>query len=358
MVIIVMDTLDSTHFLNAIQNNPEFSDSFDDFTYYSDAMAAYPFTMHSLPMILTGQWHENAEPFNEYAENAYKNSPLLQKLETLDYKMGIYANVTNMFTVRSFKDRFENHLVYEPRFTNLTDACKQVVKMAGIKYAPWILKGYCYDLLDSLTGVCIVPGSEYNGYNWYMPNWYHAMANPSVLEVVDERCFRFIHVCGAHTPFHYNKTMTYVEPDVAVYQDPVDACVTFADRYIKLLKENGVYDNTIIIFMGDHGFDPEVTSLLNRFHTALMIKGLNETGDEMTINNTPVSYEYVMQAFMKLLDQVPSGEIFDEYVSDTRRLIWYQHAKEHLMKEYVSDGHASDFDSKKFTGVEFTRDPY
>lgn len=358
LVVVMMDAVDSDCFLQAIEENPEFRDSFDDFTYYSDALAAYPFTMHSVPMILTGQWHENAEPFAEYAESAYASSPLLNRLTDEGYKMGIYSNVKNQFTTNTFAGRFENQVSASPRFTSFWDACKQVGKMAGIKYAPWDLKFLCYDLLDSLAYVRVSDDSEKSAFDWYMPNWYFTSTWENPLTLVEEPCFRFIHTSGAHVPFIYNKECYPISNATSTYQDPVEACVTFADGYIKMLKKQGVYDNTILVFMADHGYDPTEESLLNRFHPMLMVKGIGESGDEMTVNDTPVSYEHVMQAMMNLLDQVPSNEIFDPYVSDSRRLILYNYTEEHLMAEYTTTGHAGDLASKIATGNEYICDPY
>ena len=358
LVVIMLDAVDSDYFLEAIQTYPEFSDSFDDFTYYSDALSAYPFTLHSIPMILTGQWHENDQPYAQYAENAYSTSPLLNRLTEDGYQMGIYSTLNNMFTTRTFEGRFDNQVAMNPEFTNFIDACKQVGKMAGIKYAPWDLKRYCYDILASLDYVKVIPNSMANAFDSYLPNWYITSTWENPLTLVEDPCFRFIHTSGAHIPFIYNKECSPISDATATYQDPVEACVTFADSYIKMLKKHGVYDNTILIFMADHGYDPTEESLLNRFHPLFMVKGLNETGEEMVIDDTPVSYEHVMQAMLNLLDEVPSDEIFDAYVSDSRRLILYNYTEEHNMQEYTTTGHARDLLSKIPTGETYICKPY
>lgn len=358
LVVILLDAVDSDYFLQAIGRYPEFSDSFDDFTYYSDALAAYPFTLHSIPMILTGQWHENDQPYAQYAENAYSTSPLLNRLTEDGYQMGIYSSLENMFTTKTFKGRFDNQLAATPEFTSFIDSCKQVGKMAGIKYAPWDLKRYCYDILASLDYVKVIPNSMANAFDSYLPNWYITSTWENPLTLVEEPCFRFIHTSGAHIPFIYNKECSPISDATSTYQDPVEACVTFADSYIKMLKKQGVYDNTILIFMADHGYDPTGENLLNRFHPLFMVKGLGETGEEMVIDDTPVSHEHVMQAMLNLLDGVPSGDIFDPYISDSRRLILYNYTEEHMMQEYTTTGHASDLNSKKATGNEYICQPY
>lgn len=41
------------------------------------------------------------------------------------------------------------------------------------------------------------------------------------------------------------------------YEGNVSACVTVIDRYLNKLKDAGVYDNSVIIIMSDHGYNAD-----------------------------------------------------------------------------------------------------
>lgn len=40
-------------------------------------MSGYAYTEHSLPLILSGEWFENKEPFIDYRNRIFKSSPFL-----------------------------------------------------------------------------------------------------------------------------------------------------------------------------------------------------------------------------------------------------------------------------------------
>ena len=66
MVIFLMDAVDSKAFRQLMDgDDPEYAETLSDFTYYPNTVGAYSFTEHSIPYILTGQWFENQEPFED-----------------------------------------------------------------------------------------------------------------------------------------------------------------------------------------------------------------------------------------------------------------------------------------------------
>lgn len=93
--------------------------------------------------------------------------------------------------------------------------------------------------------------------------FYNAVKN-SEMTKTDDKTFKFIHIWGAHVPFVFDKDMNRIED--GTYAQNVEACMTMTDAYLKKLKENGVYDNSVIIVMADHGYgflmDQETDSIL------------------------------------------------------------------------------------------------
>lgn len=61
-----------------LEENPDYREIFEDFTYYPNTVGAYPFTMMAIPHILSGEWFENQESFWDYNVNAFKNAPLFE----------------------------------------------------------------------------------------------------------------------------------------------------------------------------------------------------------------------------------------------------------------------------------------
>lgn len=90
-IILVLDAVDAMRLQTLIDSDEEYSEIFKDFTFYNNMVGAYPFTKHSIPYILTGQWFENETEFRDYEVEAYRSSPLLAMLEDKNYTMSVYT---------------------------------------------------------------------------------------------------------------------------------------------------------------------------------------------------------------------------------------------------------------------------
>jgi hypothetical protein len=89
-IILLFDAVDASMFSSLLEENPEYKTVFQDFTYYDNAVCAYPYTMVSIPFIWLGEWYENESPFDQYLSKATNDSPLFHMLEKQGFKMGIY----------------------------------------------------------------------------------------------------------------------------------------------------------------------------------------------------------------------------------------------------------------------------
>ena len=88
-VILLLDAVDGQVVSDMLETNPEYQDIFTDFTFYNNVVAAYPYTKHSIPFVLTGQWFENETEFVDYEMAAYAASPFLASMEEQGYLMGV-----------------------------------------------------------------------------------------------------------------------------------------------------------------------------------------------------------------------------------------------------------------------------
>ena len=133
--------------------------------------------------------------------------------------------------------------------------------------------------------------------------------------------------------------------------------MTIMNAYLESMKDAGLYDNTVVILMADHGYgyqEKETIPLLNRCNPFLMIKGIGEH-HEFTIDEAPISYEDLQEAYSRLLDGKTGNEVFDWRAGDkrTRRYLKYQYTKEEHIEEYFTDGYASDVYAMVPSGKEF-----
>ena len=79
------------------------------------------------------------------------------------------------------------------------------------------------------------------------------------------------------------------------------------DKWINSLKEQGIYDNHVIIILADHGTQLYPGESFRSANSLLMIKGYNEHHD-LAVSDKKVSYDELESIYEKLLDGYKSEE--------------------------------------------------
>ena len=346
LVIVLMDAVDGETFQEIMEYHPENETVFEDFTYFSNVTSGYPYTSRSIPFILSGDWYENDEPYEAYCRKAFEESPLFQELNRRGYRMGMYDPEFSFVT--SLDGKFENissksSLVYPFRFVQMQ------LRMAGYRYFPFDMKKMCYMTPDEIYLASVKSNGK---------DQYYSMDNMEFLERLQEKevvysdtsCFRYIYIRGAHEPFIYQAQSEYINDNS--YESSVELCVTIADTYLQKLKDAGVYDNTAIIILADHGYAEDNASF-GRQNPFLLIKGVGEK-HAFAVSDIPVSHADLQAVYSNLLDGQESGKAFPETdYAQGRRFLFFEYEDEEHMTEYRITGHASDETKITATGKEY-----
>lgn len=348
LVIFVVDALDSATFSEMIKENGEFADTLTDFTYYPNTVGAYAFTRHSIPYILTGQWYENQEDFFTFTTRAMDTSPLLTTLEQENYRMGIYEEELIYRNDNVYK--IENAVPAEYQVTTTKDFLKEQIKLVWFKYAPFPVKKLVKVDMQRCQGTVQLK----NRTELFSPNnqEFYAAVQDARVEKTKDKCFRFIHIEGAHVPFRYDAEVNLIDEEQGSYEQNVACSMTIVKAYLQLLKDAGVYDNSAIIIMADHGYgNNKDVPIIGRGNPFLAVKGIGEQ-HPFAGTDAPISYEDLQEAYGRLLEGKTGDEIFDAREGDqrNRRFLYYFYQKEHKMEEYQQTGHAFDITTMVPTG--------
>lgn len=365
LVILMLDAMDSKTFREMMESDhPEWKETFNDFTYFPNTLGVYPYTEYAVPFILTGEWYENNGDFRKFVTDSMDNSPLFASLESRGYDMALYENelIDDSEGHRRFSNVIEEYpYVFRSRLRYL----KRMTEHVLFKYLPYSLKKYIhidaggFDDLKTTNG----PGPTPVPF-WDSDRQFYGDVKSQGISLCEKpKTFRFIHLDGAHTPFVYDKDVNRIDEKDGSYPQMEECCVTIIDAYLKALKESGLYDNTAVIIMADHGYgyrNGEVLDFhnldyyLNRGNPFLMVKGFNEE-HELSINEAPISYTDLINGYEHLLNGSHSSEVFEWKEGDTRerRYIAYYYLQEHHMEEYTLNGYATDTDKMVPTGKVF-----
>lgn len=313
-------------------------------------VAAYPYTRHSIPYILSGKWYENETAFREYEMEAYASSPFLAKLEETGYRMGIYE--AELLLNDGGMGRFENVLPNGRGVEDKWAFARWQILMTGFKYAPYDLKRFSFVNPNAFNLLKITPEKE----TLFTPSntaFYDGVLHEKI-SYTDQKCFRFIHVDGGHVPFKYNENVEEIPEESGTYEDNLKACLTMTRAYLDKLKEGGVYDNAVIIVMSDHGYN--WLDAHGRQNPIFFVKGIHER-HEFVLSDAPVSFVDLQEAYQKLLDGAEGAQISDWSSGDRRerRFLFHEYLKEDHMVEYMQPGQAHDTEAMYETGNVYRR---
>ena len=341
-IVIMLDTMNGYDFDKALKEtgNPNM---FDDFTYYSDAMSLYPFTKYSVPHMLIGEKFLNQYSYQEYINKGLDNSKLLDRLEKENYTLNLYMQ----------------HLVYTGNYSkidNITPGSrlrkikfvKEQAKITMYKFLPYVLKRFSHIESFSMDN-CNETPAGLERFFWGTQNNYERLKDVN-LNLIDQNYFGFYHFEGGHVPFDLDKDFNYYEKEDATELGKETAALKLTGRYLEKLKASNAYDNSIIIILSDHGYNEE-GDLIKRGLPLLLIKGYDEH-HKMINSKDKVSFDYLMDAYMDLLDNKKSTEIFKN-LPEERYYYTYNYNDESVITEYKQTGANNSFDTIKPTGKKY-----
>ena len=339
-LILLLDAVDSARFVKATKNNPLYKETFKDFTYYPDTVGAYNLTRDSIPFIFSGKWDYNETDFVTYSTDAFNSSPFFAELESNQYMMNFYENEYDWHDRKAFA--FSNITSHDKNL-NKTAFVKNIIRYDLFKYAPWFLKSHVgYERIDFLATQAT---DERPNFDWGdLVNYQNITENSP--ETTDQKLFQFLHLEGAHVPYNLDSDLKSTKD--GTYEEKCIATLKIINAYIERLRDNNLYDNSVIIVMADHG----VNYVANP-NPILYIKGIKENHSLQT-SDKAVWYPDLLKAFSELLAGKSSSELFSEITEHRDRYIIqipYQH-EEHMI-EWVQTGNAWDPTTLKQTGKEY-----
>lgn len=347
-IILLLDAADGGAFSDIVVGNEEYEKVFEDFTFYDNTVSAYPHTKYNIPFLLSGMWFENKTSSEEYFEDVLTSSPFFHELEQRNYAIGMYETDINID--ENTRDRFENVGLYAKRVSSYTDFARWQIMLVGMKYAPFDLKRFSFVNPTAFEKLRVLEGENAAFHDDNME--FYKMVTGQDVTYREDKSFKFIHLWGAHPPYEYDKNLNFLSDGGTVTQS-IEACITLTDTYLKKLKDSSVYDNSVIIVLADHGEGGyyEVNNLNQ--HPILLIKGVNER-HEFQIDDSPVSFEDMQQAYIDLLEGVKGTDVFNSLPQvRNRRFLYYDIKNDKYIVEYEQSGKTGNMDTMILTGREF-----
>lgn len=346
-IIFLVDAVDQEKFKQELDIS-KYKDNFKDFTFYPDTLSYYLFTRESVPLILTGVPNLNEDDYYTYYNKAFDASPLMDNLKNNDYDINIY-DYELIWTTK--KGRVVQNTEEVSNQVKIVHFAKCNMKYVAYKYLPYFFKKYAH--IERMNFNYAKRTDYDDSFSWDNIDNYNMIINADVTKN-HKKNFKFIHTSGSHVPYNTSGELNRISEKKATYKDEVNASIKLTSSYIDLLKNNNIYDNSVIVIMADHGYNGR--KRIGRQNPVLLIKGINEVNKEMKISDKKVSHIDLMDTYKDLLDGKKSMDLFKNIPENRKRkFIYYEYTKENHMTEYETEGHAWENNKMTKTGKEYNR---
>jgi hypothetical protein len=303
VIVLVLDTFQSDIFQDIIRDDAELAARFDGFTYFRNALAGSDGTLVSVPNMLTATNYDNSVPYLEYVKSAFLENSLPKTLHEYSFRIDAYpifpysihtdfsASAPPALRLRDWDAFFEDQAF--------------IADLALFRVSPHFAKRLIYNrqqwrisaAVKRLTGrgdrAQARAGSGQSGLSYarefensrelVRTNWDASFIQkmiPASGTMQDADTFKFYHLNGIHLQLVMNEDLLAdrILPTRAGMLRQGKGVLKIAAIFLDRLRQLGVYDNSLIFVVADHGAGiPDalvnVSPLAAQFNTGAPYKG-------------------------------------------------------------------------------------
>ena len=354
VVVFLLDNFSSELYAEIINEDASYQEKFDGFTYFPDTSGAGCTTKGSLPFILTGMWNENSMKYNDYLNKGYDNE-LYKSLNELDYDTRLF--VEKKYVGSESIDYFDN--MYRAKASvSVGKTTGLMYKFTAFTHMPHFLKPLFWFYTGEFTETVQAPDSDLKLTP--DPTFYKSLDNNGISVNADYAgAYRFYYLSGAHSPFNMNEEAEAVPSGSVDMKQRAKGALKIVSTYLEQLRQNDLYDNTMVIVLADHGnWEADVV-----FNPMLFVKPFASETKGITVSNAPISYVDLMPTQLEAITGKDAGTTVFEVEEDQereRRFLFYawdgSWDSDYLpdLHEYMIYGNIRNIASRIPTGNVFT----
>jgi len=268
--VFLFDTLESGLFKQVVQENPDIKERLEGFIYFSETTGVAPTTYLSMPAIHSGAAYTPGTSLGDYYNRAVSKESFVAKLASKGYDSFVVNAVgpcpkgATCFPSKELIEGFWGSVA--------KDACF-LIDLSLYRAVPSFFKQAVYN-----KGEWLIVPLFFQRKRAEENNEALTQVGKKFLAGRNTPCLRFFHLFNTHPPIQLDSQCRRITNAKWNWENAKNQATCamrhFADT-LDHLKQNGVYDNALIVALADHGalFAPgDKPSLLGAAHPMLMIK--------------------------------------------------------------------------------------
>lgn len=303
VVVFLTDRLDSYWFDDVVERYPDVSEKLDGFTFYQNNVSHNTNTFPSVPQMLTHYYYKGTD-WPSYTSEAWDGETVPKVLTENGYDVNLLVdNLTTYSTINQLSGQCSNIKSCEDNsvsfnYLGVGGIVPTMSQISFSKLAPYALKG----LITSGLGSSL--SKDFVTYDTDMPDrmpvavdvdsdlgYYDYIREHRLNADNENKTFTFVHLNCSHGSD---------EDTAALYDPKADVDIVSTTRggfqivfeYMDQMKKLGIYDNSTIIILGDHGRAPDeiegkqhLDHLTSPIVTALLVKPANAESAPLKIDS-------------------------------------------------------------------------
>ena len=316
VIMICLDGVTTESVFETFKNYPELKKRYRGFTLFANNVGMNTSTMFCVPGFFTGKLLTPEILATKYTTSMYSRDSALKNYIDRHFAIFLRSGLERMSYIYP-DDGNDNK-----RKVNLLTPVEGTIlqwmfhELYFFKITPFFLKGklmqfYFYSVWPNRQKNLIADDNVTTPHKIDENYFYKKLEEAPLLSSEYPGAFHYHHFLGGHQPYKYDKDGNRVDrskiPWRTDWQGYYERVVFEMKRVANLmdtLKKRGLYDDSVIIILADHGLEPTLKKdkIPSRFLPLLMVKCRNSKSD-FSICNLPTSHS-------KIADFLKSDDIF------------------------------------------------
>ena len=297
VLLIVLDRLDYSYIQSISETDPDFFNTLDGFTCYTNTTAEFGRTIPGLNHLLTGcEGGAYLSSINEYLDASWtsvSDKSIIEELDEQGYSVQLYGDINDLMSqnnqlINKISNIGENALNINHFYLS-----KAMLRLSASRFAP-VIMNTCPDT-DFIKSITLDNDKYYLNDSLF----YEEMKNGCITTGACEGVFKFIHLQGSHAPYKLNEdgTVSLLATN-ALTQTKGVFSILF--ELFRRMKELGIYERSEIIITSDHGDGKDDTKKLQgAVCIGLFHKPSGKAGTALEYNNAPLSQKNIPPTILK-----------------------------------------------------------
>ncbi len=214
IIVFVVDTWDASLFSRWLDENPDYIQKLQGFTYFDNAISEGAPTSLGLTTLLSGTPYELDKHYYDYWEDAYLETTLYDDL--VDHDFDIRMLTHSGFLSTKIGDKISNAVFEKRKISSYVEFAKLLYRLSLFTTVPQFLKEHFW--LYSGDFMVYLTAKEFSGETYDVMNsegdvLFYQNLTESGIHMTEKNAFRVYHLFGCHGPQRMNENIQIVSEE-------------------------------------------------------------------------------------------------------------------------------------------------